>query len=221
MEKTRPRKANSYGKSVKETYRGLPIDETNCADLLRVKRIDFNHLWRRPSRVGEGQWGQFICAMGQLSRVAVANQVAVGELLFQPGELFCIATHKVLFSIFITHFEMGGPDSKAMNKARQCLRFTRAALDYFREYPVYGNDNLRNGLHEKRILETIDFVKGKAAENKRDTRYEASLSRVHETRVEASRHLTENDFLMFREESNKSLFQGVNVRSLTRSRWPL
>ena len=183
------------------------------ADMMET---EFNHLWCRPSTIVDKQWDQFLCTVGQLARCAIANQIGVGEKVYQPAQLFMIASKKLLFKVFMRHFEIGGTDSMAMNKSRQCLKFCRAALDNFRQFSAFGKDGLRNGLHERDISESIQLLNEKAAEKMRDSRYEASLARVKTTRIEAGRHLTEQEFESFRSiltEALRGIIDSYNWRA--------
>ena len=122
-------KAQSGVRSSRESYRGMNINEMSCADVSKMKMTEFNHLRCRLSTIVDKHWEQFLCTVDQLARCAIANQIGVGEIMYEPGQLFMIASKKLLFKVFTRHFEIGGRNSTALNKSRQCFEFCRSVLD--------------------------------------------------------------------------------------------
>ena len=92
-----------------------------------------------------------------------------------------------------------------MSKARHCILFSSAALKYFQEHPPYPEDPRKNGVIESKILQSLCFLRKRAAENKRGAKHEAAVARSGNRRIEAGRIITEKDFDLFRKRARESL----------------
>ena len=193
----------STGKTRASPYYGILLLPKNNFDMRHSYRNFYKGMM---NNTGEGgTFENYKIAVGQLAKLGIATSRLDPDTVWDKGELFKLAECKLVFQVFLQHFEESGTHGSVMNKATILAKFVRIATDYFSKNPLYGTDQVRNLRMEGRLAQTARYCNQMASVNKKRHRASKIVTKEEEHRKRSGKLITETDFDTFRATALREL----------------
>lgn len=198
--KIRQRKLTTLsGKQRADAFLGVGLEPKNNKDIKYAHENFFRGYVA--SRADSNAFDNFRRVIGQFARFGIATHRLDPETMWDKGELFKIAEVKLLFQGFLEHFYESGTHGTVTNKASHLKTFVNIARDYFKRYPLYETDQVRNLRLDSRMVASGRYCNQMAAENKKKYRASKMTTKEENHRILTGKLITENDFDTFRTEA--------------------
>jgi len=183
----------STGRQRKKAYNGVGVDQTNNKDIAFVCK----HLYTEKSETYEN----FKIAVGQLARLAIATKCVDKEGLWDSGEFFQVCSNRMLFELFIGHFDSESTGGTVMCKSLQLRNFVDQAMNYFaiaKPTDFSQEAQQKRSRYMAKMKGVYQYLQLKQREGKRRTRLDKAARKELEHKKKTGRALTKDDVIRFR-----------------------